>query len=459
MTDLDASAAPYLTGAWAPVTEELTCVDLTVTGSLPDGLVGTYLRNGPNPAFPPVGPYHVFDGDGMIHGVELADGTARYRNRWVRSRGLAAEEKAGRAIYGGLSAFQLPPPEVIKEFGMMKNTANTNIVHHAGRTLALMEAAKPTELDGDLSTLGEYDFGGQLAGAMTAHPKMDPDTGEMCFFGYSPFPPFLQYHVASPDGALTTSVPIDMPRAVMMHDFAVSQRRAVFFDLPAVFDVEALMGGGEGIRWEPDAGARIGVLDRRAPEAGVRWTEVEPFFMFHVLNAWDDGTDVVVEGCRSDRLNTSFGEPLDEPVRPHLHRWRIGTDTGAVSDEALDDRPGDFPRINDARAGHHTRYGYLAHTRHWDEIDVSFDGVVKHDLQADSSAVHRYGDRVVAGEPLFVADPARSDEDGGWLLNLVQDEGACSLVVLDAEVMEEVARVHIPARVPSGFHGNWVPGR
>jgi carotenoid cleavage dioxygenase-like enzyme len=233
----------------------------------------------------------------------------------------------------------------------------------------------------------------------------------------------------------------------------------VFFDLPAVFDLDAMLSGGEGIRWEPDAGARIGVLDRAAPEAGVRWFEVEPFFMFHVLNAWDDGDAVVVEGCRSDRLNTSFGDPLDEPVRPYLHRWRLDVVTGEIAEQQLDDRPGDFPRVDDARAGQPTRFGYLAHPRRWTEDEATFDGIVKHDLVEGTSVVRRYGDRAVSGEPLFVGDPERESEDGGWLLNLVQDPDAgTGLVVLDAETLEEVARVHVPVRVPSGFHGSWVAG-
>jgi len=457
VTDLDAQANPYLTGAWAPVQEESTCVDLQVTGRLPTALRGRYLRNGPNPAFAPLGRYHLFDGDGMVHGIELDEGVARYRNRWVRSRGLDAERRAGRALFGGLSSYQLPPPELLAEAGMMKNTANTHVVHHAGRTLALMEAAPPTELTEALDTVGPYDFDGRLGGPMTAHPKVDPVTGELVFFGYSPLAPYLRYHVADADGVLTTSVDIDLPRAVMMHDFGVSSRRAVFFDLPAVFDLDALLSGGEGIRWEPDAGARIGVLDRSDPHGGVRWVEVEPFFMFHVLNAWDDGDAVVVEGCRSRRLNTSFGAPLEEPIRPHLHRWRIDVQAGRVTEEQLDDRASDFPRLDERRAGLQARFGYVANPRRWTEQDATFAGVVKHDLVDGTSSVHSYGEGAVSGEPVFVADPDRDAEDGGWLLNLVQDDEAGSgLVVLDAEDLHEVARVHIPVRVPSGFHGSWV---
>ena len=450
--------AQWLTGGWEPVDDELTTEDLPVTGTLPEALRGSYLRNGPNPAFAPLGAYHLFDGDGMVHAVELDGGRARYRNRWIRSKGLEAERRAGRALFGGLAEFRLPDEEVLAEVGPLKNVANTHVWRHAGRVLALLEAAKPTEITLELDTVGEHTFDGRLHGPMTAHPKTDPETGELLFFGYAPFPPFLRFHVAAPTGELVTSVDIDLPAAVMMHDFAVSRDRVVFFDLPAVFDLDAMLSGAPGIRWEPGNGARLGVLERARPDAGVRWFDVDPFWMFHVLNAHDDGSSVVVEACRTDRLNTTFGGDTEQhrAAPPTLHRWRIDLDAGRVTEEQLDDRPGDFPRVNDDHAGLPTRYGYLTHTRAWADDDVWFDGVVKHDLDTGASQVHTYGD-ARCGEAAFAPDPDRSAEDGGWLLNFVQDRasGESALVVVDAEALEEVARVHLPRRVPLGFHGNW----
>lgn len=458
MTDLETPAAdPFLTGAWEPVHDELDVADLPVTGELPAALVGTYVRNGPNPDLAPAGAYHLFDGDGMLHGIRLEGGRATYRNRWVRSAGLAAERREGRALFGGLNEFRLPDPEVMAEVGPLKNTANTHVVRHAGRVFALLEAAPPTEVTMDLETVGVYDFDGALQGPMTAHPKVDPETGELVFFGYGPFPPYARVHVADAAGRLHTSVDIDLPAAVMMHDFAVSARHIVLFDLPAVFDLPAMIAGGPGIRWEPSNGARIGVMDRTDLAAGVRWFEMDLFWMFHVLNAYDDGDAVVVEGCRTTRLNAAFGEEMaDRPPPPMLHRWRIDLATGTVTEEQLDDRAGDFPRLNDDHAGRAARYGYVGHTRGW-TAEVEFDGFVKHDLQTGTSSVFRYGPTAVAGEAAFAPDPTRTGEDQGWLLNYVYDKAddTSSLVVVDAEQMEEVARVHLPRRVPLGFHGNW----
>lgn len=451
---------PSLTGHLAPVSDELVVDRLPVTGKLPEGLVGTFRRNGPNAQFAPLGGYHIFDGDGMVHAVELdGQGGARYRNRWIESKGLLAERRAGHALFGSLSDFRLPDEAVMAEVGPMKNTANTHIVRHAGRIFALMEAARPTELSEELDTLGEYDFGGELRGPMTAHPKIDPETGEMVFFGYNPFPPYLRYHVADPSGSLVTSVDIDLPAPVMMHDFAITENLAVFFDLPGIFDVQALLSGGDSLRWEPENGTRLGLLDRSRPEAGVRWFEAETFWMFHVLNAYEEGSTVVVDACRADRVNTSFSGEMTERISPHLHRWRIDTTTGKVTDEPLDDRAADFPRINDAFAGRNARYGYLGHTREWGAGEAEFDGVTKHDLVAGTSRTHLYGDDAVAGETVFAADPEGRAEDDGWLLTFVHDRSvdASHLVVVDAPTLEEVARVHLPRRVPFGFHGDWFP--
>lgn len=452
---------PFLSGPWTPVDDELDLGPLRVDGPIPDGLVGTYMRNGPNPAFPPVGRYHLFDGDGMVHAVEFRDGQAHYRNRYIDSRGLRAERRAGRALYGGLAEFHMPDPDVIAEAGMLKNTGNTHLIRHAGRLFALMEAAKPTELTLNLETLGEYDYRGALHGPMTAHPKIDPATGEMVFFGYSPLAPYLRVSVASPDGALTFSEPIELPAPVMMHDFVVTAGHIVLFDLPAVFDLQAMLAGGTGISWRPDNGARIGVMDRGDLAAGVRWLEVEPFWAFHFLNGYDDGADsIVAEGCRAPRLNFAFGKDhLDAPSRPLLHRWHIDLARGLVTDEPLDDRPGDFPRINDNLAGSRTRYGYTAQAATWLDDDVRLDTVTKYDLADGTSTTHHYGPGRVSGEAAFAPDPSGNGEDDGWLLNFVYDTSTdqSMLVILDARTLERVASVDMPRRVPSGFHGQWLP--
>ena len=457
---------PYLSGQYEPVHDERHDVALEVEGELPAGLRGAYLRNGPNAYFPPPGRYHVFDGDGMLHGLYLdGDGGAEYRNRWVDSRGLVYERSIGHAVYGGLSEFVMPSQEAMEAGGLYKNTANTNIVRHAGRHLALMEGAHPTEVTADLATLGEYDFDGQLEGAMTAHPKWDPATGEMLMFGYSPFPPYLRYHVVDAAGTLVRSTDVPIGRSVMMHDFVTTSDHVLWFDLPAVFDGEALLTGGTAIRWEPELGARIGIMPRDGEGTNTQWIDVDPCYVFHFLNAYEDGTTgrTVVDGCRSAAMPTAFGdEPMpDAHIRPYLWRWEIDTAAGTVTDHQLDDRPGDFPRINEAYNGLRNRYGSHAHTRSWDQDGVIFDGVTQFDLEAGTSATHVYGPNHACGEAVFAPDPDGSAENDGWLVNFVGDltDRTSEFVVLDARDVAAgpVARVKLPRRVPFGFHGNWLP--
>lgn len=457
-----ATGNPWLQGHFAPVFDERDDRGLDVTGELPAGLRGAFVRNGPNPKFTPLGRYHLFDGDGMVHGLFLdGEGGAAYANRWVRNAGLAAEEAAGQALYGGLSDYRLPPDEVLATAGPLKNTSNTHVIRHAGHVLTLMEGTGPIELAPDLSTVGPFDFGGALVGSMTAHPKADPVTGELVFFGYSPVAPYLRVHAAAPDGSLTWSTVVELPGPVMMHDFVVTATSVVIFDLPAVFDLHAMLSGDAGIYWAPDRGARIGVLERGAPGDAIRWIDVDPFWVFHFLNAHDraDGS-IEVTGCRAERLNTSFGEEgLEEPVRPHLHRWRIDVQAGVVTDEALDDRATDFPRIDPRREGLANRIGFSGHTAAWTEDAASFDGVIRWDLEAGTSTVHRYGEGQLCGETVHAPDPDDDAEGSGWLVNFVHDLGsdASSMVVLDASTLDEVARVHLPRRVPFGFHGSWLP--
>ncbi len=458
---------PYLQGHFEPVRDERDDPDLEVIGELPAGLRGVYMRNGANAYFPPPGRYHPFDGDGMLHAVELdGEGGASYRNRWVRSKGLEYERSVGHAVYGGLSEYVVPSNEALQEGGFIKNTANTSIVRHAGRYLALMEGAHPTEVTRQLDTVGEFDFDGRLAGAMTAHPRLDPDTGELLVFGYSPFPPYLRYHVISPTGELTRSTEIPIGRSVMMHDFVTTPDHVLFFDMPAIFDLEALVGGGgASIRWRPELGARIGVLPRDGDGDDIRWIEVDPFYVFHFMNAYEDpGGDIVVDGCRSMAMPTSFGDdpPPEQHVRPYLWQWRIDPLAGTVTDRQMHDRTGDFPRINDHRNGKAYRYGAHAHTGSWEQgLDVRFDGTVFFDHADGTYQEYLYGPDHACGEAVFAPDPDGTAENDGWWINFVTDlsENRTELVLLDARDITDgpVARVVMPRRLPFGFHGNWMP--
>src|SRR5262249_690107 len=150
----------------------------------------------------------------------------------------------------------------------------------------------------ELETVGPYTFAGKLRHACTAHPKVDPGTGEFCFFGYQPVKPYVQYSVADGRGVIQRTTPIDIPRPVMMHDFPITQRHTVFLDLPVTFSAQRMLRGQPVMAYEPGHGARLGVMPRHGKGEEVRWFTISPCYVFHVLNAYDEGDEVVLDACR-----------------------------------------------------------------------------------------------------------------------------------------------------------------
>ncbi len=495
-TATPANANPYLEGFLAPVSAEVTATDLSVTGHIPDYLDGRYLRNGPNPAAE-VDPatYHWFSGDGMVHGVALRDGQARwYRNRWVRSLSVCA------------ALGEQPPQRLNPRAGMLSLGANTNVLTHAGRTLALVEGGVANyELTDELDTVGSCDFDGTLAGGYAAHPHRDPHTGELHAVSYS----FargntVQYSVIDTDGRARRTVDIEVSGSPMMHDFSLTDKYVVLYDLPVTFDpvqalparmprwlsaparlalqsligrvrvpspISAMVNRGPThtdrmpYAWDPKYPARIGVMPRDGGNADVRWFDIEPCYVYHPLNAYSevvDGAEILVlDVVRYSRMfDRDRRGPGDS--RPTLDRWTINLATGAVSSERRDDRPQEFPRINETLTGARHRFGYA----------VGLDGgyltggasgmttaLYKHDYASGSSTVAPLDRDLVIGEMSFVPDPAATSEDHGILIGYGyhrgRDEG--QLLLLDAQTGESVATVHLPQRVPIGFHGNWAP--
>jgi carotenoid cleavage dioxygenase-like enzyme len=455
---------PMLSGIHEPIADERDERDLEVSGEVPRELRGTFLRNGPNARFPPADSYHVFDGDGMLHALTFEDGAAHYRNRWIRTPGLALEEREGHALFGGMTNPGQVDPAIAAEHGSpLKNVANTHVVRHAGRILCLWEAGLPTEVGPGLETLGQWDFDGRFQGPMTAHPKFDPRSGEMLFFGYSPIPPYLRYHEVDSDGKLVRSLDLDLPAPTMIHDFVTTSEHVIFLDAPAVFDFEGFAKGGPMLRWKAENGARLGVMPRKGGAQDLRWFEIAPCYVVHFLNAWTSGTRITIDGCRLDSLDLglendgdSFGEQ-----NSYLTRWSIDLETGSVSEERIGELPGEFPRVADAVVGRQNRYGYLASGATGHQNGGEFDCIVKYDLERSSTEVHRFGEGKVCGEPIFATDPTGNAEDDGWLLTYVIDRSDCSTqaVVLDARHLADppLARIAMPRRLPFGFHGSWLP--
>ena len=438
----------FRTGNYAPVADELTAFDLPVRGRIPAELNGWYLRNGPNAR---TGAAHWCVGDGMVHGVRLENGRAAwYRNRWVRTESF--ENPIGPYNDDGTR-------------NLHASIANTHVVRHAGKTLALMEFSLPYEISNDLETVGVYDFGGKLNDSMTAHPKICPVTGEMHFFGTGNiFEPHVVYHRADADGRLTVNRPIDVPALTMMHDFALTAEHVVFLDLPLVFDLRVALAQQDvrelrdlPYRWDDDYGARLGVLRRDDPYGPVRWLDIDPCYVFHIANAYDvrsaNENSVVLEVVRYPEI---WRDSSKFSADAALWRWKLNLDTGVVEESQLDDRGVEYPRVDDRLAGAAARYS----------VAVGSDALVRYDLQRGTASEQRFGGGgrgapSAPSEAVFAPAAGESDELAGWYLTYVYDPVAdgTDLVVIDASDFEgePVARVRLPRRVPHGFHGNWIP--
>ncbi|MEU7147247.1 carotenoid oxygenase family protein [Streptomyces sp. NPDC045456] len=454
---------PYMRGLFAPVREETTAYELAVTGRVPEELDGRYVRNGPNPlGVDDPAAYHWFSGDGMLHGLRLRGGRAEwYRSRWVRSDAMAL--RLGEKILHG-------PRHLDMDFA-----PNTHVTRFAGRLLALVEGgALPYELDGDLDTVGPFDFAGTLPGGLAAHTTVDPDTDELHCVAYCWAWPYVQYLVAGTDGRIRRRVDIPVDGRPMMHDFSLTERHVLLYDLPVVFNP-----GGVGIGpsfpyvWEPGRPARLGVLPREGTASDVRWLEIDPCFVFHPMNAYEtaDGSGlIVVHLVRYDRLFAK-GRTGPDGSPPVLERWTVDLRAGRVRRARVDDRPVELPRVDPRRLTLPHRYGYTVlesgaadvRVAHFPGIERVGAGLVKYDLERGTSEVRRFAPQGGVGEAVFVPAGPDTAEDEGWLMAYVfdPDRDATDLVILDARDFtgEAVARVHLPVRVPVGFHGAWIPDR
>ncbi len=450
----------FLKGNYGPVQEEVTVDSLKVIGEIPKELDGLYVRNGPNPFIKPTGPYHWFEGDGMLHGVRLTNGKASYRNRFIQTEGYVNEKKAGKKLYTGM--LEMPDmKEILKGKNPYKNAANTALVWHAKKLLALYEAGKPHHIKvPSLDTEGLYDFATKLRGNFTAHPKVDPITGEMLAFCYFPQATALFYQIDKA-GALTSTTGIKLQKSSMMHDFAVTPNYAIFFELPQTFTMTRAMSGKPPWYFDAKAPSRFGIISRKKGADGknaIKWFEAKTCYIFHTLNSFEQGDEVIVQACRYPAFPGSI-DGSDGAVDNHavLYQYSFNMKTGAVREKPLDDAPTEFPRVNDNFALRSTRFGYCG-----TGTGDFFSSMLKYELGTGKKESHDFGAGKMGGEAVFVPRPDATSEDDGWLVNFIYDkaENKSELVVVAAQDFraKPVARVLLPVRVPYGFHGAWVPG-
>jgi len=432
-------------GATAAVLDEVDLTDLPVIGTIPLELNGVLLRNGPNPLRGQFQGNDVLDWwpeDAMLHAISLKDGRAtHYRNRWARTKRWAA-------VYDHDAAPNL-----------LDTNPNVNVLHHAGEILALAEGGAPLAISATLDTLGTARCHPGLAQGMTAHPKVDPQTGELMSFIADWKPPFLRYAVTNKSGMPSLDLDIDMPSAAVMHDMAITATRSIFLDLNVGYDFSMLSRGHRmPLRWRDAHQAKLGVIARHG--GTVRWVDIAPCFIQHVVNAYDiDEATLVLDAIRYPRYFRldEDGLRFEDPLLGVPWRYIIDLNEGTVTEKQLADICIELPRINEARTGLPYRFLYAAEQ----PTNTEFRGVVR--IDTDTGSIQRYalpgGDS--NSEPVFVARPGASMEDDGWLLVCVYRHATdtTELVILDAANLERpaIATVPLSRRIPAGFHGAWVP--
>ena len=451
--DLPVHDIPALSGNNAPIQSEDVFTDMKVIGEVPKDLNGLYVRNGPNPYFQPEWRYHAFDGDGMLHAVKFENGKVTYRNKWVKTSALQEELAAEKSLWKGIKeTWRADRPDE-----PLKNTANTDVKYHAGRLISMWyRAGMPYAVDPDtLETIGTSDFEGAVM-RLSAHSRPDAHTGELIFFDYSLKAPYMQYGVVGPDRKLRHKIDVDLPGPSLPHDMAITEHFTILHDFPLRPDPEALKAGRYKIKFN----------------GSQRWFNAKPAYLLHVVNAWEEGDEIVMVGTpykiHLDDNGQPDGRRLEKTIHNRqrdfmLYEWRFDLKTGQTHERILDDVLNtEFPVINSMYQGRKNQYSYNIMFAHGGKEEVRFPGLVKYDISAGSYVAYSAGPQFFYNEPGFAPRDHSESEDDGYLVVLVwnpKDEQS-EIQIFDckgAKMAEgPIARVILPRRIPHGFHATYV---
>ena len=469
INDLPAHEIPALDGNNAPVRSEDFFENMPVIGTVPKDLNGLYVRNGPNAFYQPEWRYHAYDGDGMVHAIRFENGKVTYRNRWIQTKALTEEQAAGHALWKGLKE----PIREDRQDEPLKNTANTDVKYHAGRLIAMWyRSGMPYALDPmSLETVGTADFEGAFA-KISAHSRPDEHTGELLFFDYSLTAPYMEYGVIGPDRKLKHKIEIPLPGPRLPHDMAVTEHYTILHDFPLWPDEEALKANRYKIRFHADQPSRFAVVPRYGEQKDIRWFEAKPGYMLHVVNAWEEGHEIVMVGTPY-RLHKTAGGELDSRRLEHtinqrqrdfmLYEWRFDLQSGETRERVIDDvLNSEFPVINGQYQGRKNRFSYNIIFPQGGREEPRFPGLVKYDLETGGYVAYSAGPHYFYNEPGFAPRDNAQTEDDGYLVmpvwNPVDERSEIQVFDCKGARLAEgpVARILLPRRIPHGFHATFV---
>jgi carotenoid cleavage dioxygenase len=472
---------PIYTGFNTPSRMEVDIYDCEVDGEIPKDINGAFYRVGPDPQYPPrLGTDIYFNGDGMVSMFRFQNGHVDFKCRYVRTDKFILERQARRALFGAYRNPFFDDPSVQ---GKIRGTANTNVVFHAGKLLALKEDSPPVVMDPfTLETEGYYDYNGKLTSqTFTAHPKIDPETGEMIAFGYASKgidTDDLTYYVINPEGEIVHEVWIKMPYASCLHDFGVTKDYVVFPVVPIVSSLERAREGKPTFGWDTTKDIFIGILPRKGEAKDIRWFRGPNQFASHVMNAYNEGTKIyfdipIAEGNMFPFFPDIHGAAFDpKKAESFLTRFTIdyASSNNSFEHKKLTQMVGEFPRIDDRYAMEHYRHGYLCvvdRSKPYDtvrggSITGMFINCLGHiDLSTGKEQTYFVGPTSTLQEPAFIPKSDNAPEGEGYIVALANryEEMRSDLLILDAQHLSDgpIATVRLPLRLRQGLHGNWVP--
>jgi carotenoid cleavage dioxygenase-like enzyme len=476
---------PAFRGFFAPARIEADVYDLEVEGEIPRELYGAFYRAAADTQYPPRYANDIYiNGDGMMTMIRFGHGHADLRTRYVRTQRFQRERTARRALFG---AYRNPFTDDPSVRGVDDGTANTSVVWHAGRLLALKEAALPYELDPlTLQTRGVFSFDGQLPGrTFTAHPKIDPLTGEMIAFSYNSSgrpDRDINLFVISPAGQLIRTETFQAPYSSMVHDWLVTREHMVITFSPMISDWERMKDEPQYFVWDPPQGTHVAVIPRAEGVAGIRWFSSELVMETHSLNAWSADGFVTADhfvarsGWFSQFPRTTEG--LAPEASPFALRWTLEVAKGAghwadsaatYTSEPLFEHPGDMPRVDPRAAMQRNRHSWIGSMNpaagpmpEFGPMGPPFNSLFHRDDETGVVTGYYVGEDSAPEEPVFVPKGPDAAEGEGYLLALVGRRALNrdDMIILDALDIGAgpVATIKIPFRLRYGFHGTWVPG-
>jgi len=474
---------PSFTGFNKPSRIEADIHDLQHEGEIPTELDGAFYRVQPDPQFPPRhGDDISFNGDGMISRFHFHDGQCDFRQRWARTDKWKLENEAGKALFGNYRN-PLTDDEVVE--GQVRGTANTNAFLYAGKLWALKEDSPALVMDpATMETIGYEKFGGKMTGqTFTAHPKIDPRTGNMIAIGYAASglcSDDVTYYEVSPEGELVREVWFKVPYYCMMHDFGITEDYLVLHIVPSIGSWDRLEQGLPHFGFDTTRPVYLGVIPRRddVRDEDIRWFKRDNCFASHVLNAWQEGTKI--HFITPEAKNNMFpffpdvhGAPFNGmEAMSKLTDWVV--DLASNGDEfaevrQLTDTASEFPRIDDRFTGVKNRYGWGLEMDMRRPVELkggSAGGLLMNclffkDLETGAEQHWWCGPVSSLQEPCFIPRSKTAPEGDGWIVQVCNrlEEQRSDLLLFDALEIEKgpIATVHIPIRLRFGLHGNFAP--